>query len=347
MSTYNLDFSLTTDEQRTLYISQICSQTTFTAKQYSQMADYILLASNKNHPELPFVYPEQFNNPKHTHTQESLDELLDNPVFEEQNISEIRKPIYKTTPRSIDKEKHNNIPNMQLLWDIMDKIDYKLKQNPNNYKLQRMSIELHKQQYTLLEIANPQLPPSFHIDYSNYYYNWNSGISLQNGDKGFLDLTKPQHMAKFLYYLPELCGYCDSDTTYKYLQSDLYTYIQDTLQAIRNAALCSKHTLLLNLYWKDIPGKQIIDIIEKKYHHKYNQSQISVMFNKTIATKIAEEYAEIYYARIYRNNPEKWRICLCCKQKKLLTPHNFGRFSNKPGGYSLYCKECTKKINNK
>lgn len=343
MPNYTLDFSLTTDEQRAQYISSICTSTQYTPKQYAQMADYILLASNKCNPDSIFIYPEEFSNPKRPHKQESLDELIENPLFDEQNINPIRRNIYKTAPRTADRTLHKNIPNMEILWQCMDEVDRKLKENPNSYKLQRMSIDLHKQQYALLESEQPQLPLTYRIDYSNHYYDWQNGIILENGEQINLDLCKTQHMAKFLYYLPDLCAYCDSDTTYKYIQSDLYTYIENTLQAIRNAALSPKHILLLNLYWKNIPGKQIIDIIQKVYHHKYNQSQISVMFNKSIAAKVTEEYTEIYHSIIYKNNPEKWRICLCCKQKKLLTPHNFGRFSNKPGGYSLYCKECAKK----
>ena len=345
MINYTLDFSLTTDLQRTQYISNICTSTEYTPKQYTQMADYILLASNKNNPNSPFIYPEEFSNPKREHKVESLEQLMEDTCFNEQNTFTIQKNIYRIPTRTVDRQKHTSIPNLNELWTIIDKIDNKLKQNPNSYKLQRTSIDLHKQQYSLLESAKPQFPTLYHIDNSNYYYNWHRGIPLQNGTYADLDLTNYHHMAKFLYYLPELVQYCKSDTTYKYLNSDLYTYITDTVQAIRNAALSPKHTLVLKLYWKDTPAKQIIDIVATKCGHRYNQSQISIMFNKSIAAKVAEEYAEIYYSRLYKNNPTKWRICLCCKQKKLLTPHNFGRFSNKPGGYSLYCKDCTK--NNK
>lgn len=343
MSTYDLDFSITTDVQRTKYISNICQKAQYTSKQYAQMADYILLASNKNNPQSPFIYPEEFSNPKREHNIESLDELIDNPIFNENCLGPIQRNIYKITPRSTNRQKHINIPNMQDLWDVIDKVDFKLKQNPDNYKLQRMSIDLHKQQYSLLEAENPQYPITFHVDYNNYYYKWHMGICLQNGEYADLDLCNVHHMAKFLYYLPELIAYCKQDTTYKYMYSDLYSYIQDTLQAIRNAALSEKHLTLLTLYWKDVPGKQIIEIINNKYHHKYNQSQISIMFNKSIATKVAEEYAEIYHSKLYKNDPSKWRICLCCKQKKLLSSHNFARFSNKPKGYSLYCKNCCRK----
>lgn len=347
MINYNLNFSLTTDLERIQYISSLCSQATYTSKQYTQMADYILLASNKNNPDAPFIYPEEFSNPKRSHPTQSLDELMENPVFEDMQLYPICKPIYKTTPRSIDREKHSTIPNLSSLWEIIDKIDADLAKNPNNYKLQRTSIDLHKQQYSLLEVALPQFPLSFHVDNTKHYYKWHMGIPLQNGEYADLDLTNPNHMSKFLYYLPELIEYCNTDPSYKYLWSDLYVYIQDTLQAIRNAALSKKHLLVLTLYWKATPIKQIIDIVEKECNHKYNQSQISIMFNKSIATTIAEEYAEIYYSRLYKNNSSKWRICLCCKQKKLLNPHNFGRFSNKPGGYSLYCKDCASKNKNK
>ena len=79
LSNYTLDFSLTTEEQRCEAITSICSQSTFTCKQYTQMADYILLAKNPN-SDLK-IYPEEFRSPYSIHEEQSLDEIMDSSLY--------------------------------------------------------------------------------------------------------------------------------------------------------------------------------------------------------------------------------------------------------------------------
>ena len=345
---YTLDFSLTTDTARTEYISSICSSTTYTSKQYTQMADYILLASNKNNPQAPFIYPEEFSNPKREHSQESLDELLDDSLTEndytilESTIQPIQPTIYKKTQRKIDRNNPilRDNPYMQQLWTEIDNIDSILS-TTTNHKLSKLSISLHKQQYDLMESLMPQWPsyipsPKKHSP----YFNWQRGIQLIDGSYADLDLTDYTHMAKFLKLYPELVHYCTPEVSSHYITSELYTLLSDTQQAIRNAALSPLYLDVLYAYWTNWNGKQILSYINNKYGKKYNQPTLSTMFNTTIAKKISTEYAEIYWERLYRNVPEKWRVCNCCGKLKLLNSYNFHRASGKPKGFSLTCKAC-------
>lgn len=360
MATYTLNFSLTTDTDRLNHIAQICSQTTYSQKQLTQMADYILLASNKNHPDSPFIYPEEFSNPKREHIQESLDELLDDSHSEEgkgefmlleYNLRPIQPTIYKKTPRKLDRSNPILQQNtqMQQLWNVIDEIDYKLKENPENYKLSKMSIALHKEQYNLLEAILPQWPASIpssplYVD----FYPWQRGIQLKNGNYADLDLTNYLHMAKFLKFLPDLIQYCSYESSPHYMESDLYTYLTDVRQAILQANLIPLHVDVLQLYWLGWDGKQMIAYLKNKYGKNYNQPTLSTMFNTTISKKICTEYTEIYLEKLYKNCPEHWRTCRCCGKTKLLTTYNFHRASGKPKGFSLTCKECFKeKKNNK
>ena len=336
MSNYKLDFSLSTDIQRVQHISKICSETTFTSKQYVQMADYILLASTSN-----FVYPEEFASPHIIHNEESLDSLLEDPATE--NITEniahpIHRTIYKTSKRRIDRNNpnHSSIPGMTSLWEIIDKLKSKLEQDPNNWKLKRTLISLYKQQYDLLEAYIPQtfaITPVSHKE----YYNWENGILLANNTIAHLDLCNSAHMAKFLLLLPALTSYCDTPNC------DLYQLLCDTREAIAASNLTPLQQDILHLYHTAATGKDMVSYVYEHYNRKLTQAYISIIFYKQIATKVAEEYAEIYHSRIWADDPTKWRICLSCKQKKLLTTHNFHHFSNKPGGFSLYCKDCVNK----
>ena len=347
MSTYNLDFTLTTDIARTEYIANICATSTYTPKQYTQMADYILLASNKNNPNSPFVYPEEFSNPKREHTQESLDEILEYPNAEndlcilESTFRPIQPTIYKKSQRKIDR--NNPIlaqhPQMQQLWKEIDRIDSILS-TTTNYKLSKLSISLHKQQYDLLESILPQWPAYLPSSQKQDFLPWGKGVELQNKQYADIDLRNYTHMAKFLKFFPDLKEYCCTENSPHYMESDLYTMLQEVEQAIRNAALPPLYLDVLHLYWQDWNGKQILSFINKKYSKEYNQPTLSTMFNVTIAKKVAIEYTEIYEERLYRNCPEHWRTCSYCGKTKLLSTYNFHRASGKPKGFALYCKEC-------
>ena len=340
MSTYTLDFSLTTDEQRVSFIHDICSQSSFTERQYTQMADYILLG-NKQDNSKNYIYPEIFSSPYATHdTQtDSLDELMEDPTFSESSVHPIQRSIYKKCRRKVNRisPKYSSIPNMPELWSIIDAVKAKLDQQPNNYRLKRLLIQLQQDQYSLIEAHLPTQPPSPQPHFHPSFFNWENGILLASGKTVHLDLTQPEQMAKFLLLLPALTEYCT--TPY----CDLYTLLNDVRQSLSIAPLSLPQRYTLHLYYNGYSGKQISSFVNSKFHTNYSQSYISTMLHKQIASKVAFEYTEILHSRLYANNPTKWRICLSCKQKKLLSTHNFVRHSNKPGGFSLICKECEHK----
>ena len=348
MTSYTLNFSLTTDTDRLNHIIQICSQTTYTAKQYSQMADYILLASNKNHPDLPFIYPEEFSNPKRIHKTESLDELLEEnddelPIALEATFKPIQPTIYKKEIRKIDRSNSTiaALPTMSLIWDCIDQIKLSLttldKNSRKFYNLHKLLIQLQQQQYSILECCMPLKQIIYFIPPSNKQdmYNWETGILLQNGTKAYLDLTNVDHMSEFLLMLPSLFEYC-AEKPY----STLYELVHDTIAALHIAPLTDIQRNILSLHYAGKGNSEITTYINKKYSKKYSQSYISTILHKQIAAKVVPEYTEIYYAKLYANYKPMWRTCLSCHQTKLLTPHNFLRKSNKPGGFSMRCKEC-------
>ena len=335
MSTYTLDFSLTTEEQRCAAITSICSQASYTQKQYTQMADYILLAN----PEK--IYPEEFHSPYIIHDEQSLDELMDNPVTADV-IDSTCIPLYqaKHAPRkrklNRNDSTHSSIPGMQNLWIYIDDLKLKLKDEPNNYKLKRTLIDLYKQQYSLLEA---------------YYPNWTSYTTITKYSptpKNIIPeeyrekLCTPTYMARFLIQLPVLLELSQNNDEL----TDLLSLIQKALSLVPLTPLQQD---VLNLYQKQIPCATALSYIKEKYNRCLTQSYFSIILYKQIAPKVVDEYSELYYAEKYRNDPSKWRTCLCCKQSKLLTKHNWYHFSNKPQGFALICKECTniKKKNRK
>lgn len=327
MSNYTLDFSLSTDEQRCTAVSQICSQTTFTSKQYTQLADYILLASSER------IYPEEFRSPHIVHEEQSLDELMDNPITADITES-ICVPLNqaKHTPqkRKLDRDNptYAAIPGMRNLWDSIDSLKTKVDADPANYKLKRTLIDLYKQQYSLLESylpnwGNAQLPPKF------------SSYTKDTIPANYKELLcQPSYMARLLIHLPSLLQLSATNM-------ELADFLSPITTAFSLITLTPLQQDILLLYQHQVPTSLALSYIKNKYNRTLTQSYFSIILYKQIAVKVAAEYTELYQAEKYRDDPTKWRTCLCCKQSKLLTKHNWYHFSNKPQGFSLICKECT------
>lgn len=337
MSTYKLDFSLTTDEQRLELISSFCSTSTYTPKQYTQMADYILLAPTSTGNHNP-ILPIEFSSPKKQPILESLDSLLEDPITENliENTGQPLNPslsIYKKTIRKIDRTKHADIPGMIELWQSIDKLR---EQKGDDWRQCRSLILLYKKQYELLEAHLPQTYTLTHYPKPHKeFFNWSAGIPLQNGEIAYLDLSNPKHMAEFLIELPSLIEYCGNNPN-----CELYELIDDVYAAICAAKLSQFQQAVLYTYHMGYSGNEALSYIKKITNRSINQPYLSNVLHRQIATKVSFEYAEIHNSKIFANVPSKWRTCLRCHQSKLLTKHNWLHYSNKPQGFDVICKEC-------
>lgn len=325
MSTYNLDFSLTTSQQRTELISQICSTSTFTSKQYTQMADYILLCKDN-----PRIYPEEFTSPYIIHDEQSLDELMEDPITADL-IQSTAIPLtnakHGTKKRIISRTNslYSSIPGMSTLWSTID--FYKQQQNLT-FKQKKLLIDLYKQQYSLLE---SYLPTPFQ---NNTYQKQLFSTSFPSYDDYAEKLCESKYMAIFLTYLPYFSDIQNLDLSLQYI-------VNLVEKALSLVSLTPLQQDILFLYQKELPAKQILSFIKEKHNKQLGAAYLSVILYNQIGKKVAFEYTELYHQDKYANDPTKWRTCLCCKQSKLLTKHNWHHFSNKPQGFSLICKECT------
>ena len=329
MSTYTLNFSLTTEEQRCEAITSICSQSTFTSKQYTQMADYILLAKNPN-SDLK-IYPEEFRSPYSTHEERSLDELMENPFLED--VVNASKPlshaVYNHKKRRIDRNnpKHAIIPGMTQLWQDIDNLKNYCTTSTATFSQKRLLIELYKQQYSLLESF---IPNDGFSNSSPMHFNNKPSLSPTYLEK----LHEPTYMGRFLTQLPILTELAKSN-------DDLDEIVSLVRQALSLVTLSPLQQDILMLYQTQTPTKQALNYILTHHNRTISQSYMSIILYKQIAVKVVDEYLELYHKELWADDPTKWRTCICCKQTKLLTKHNWYHLSNKPQGFSLICKECT------
>ena len=282
------------------------------------MADYILLANPDK------IYPEQFRSPYVIHDEQSLDELMDNVEtadIVEAFCTSITQAKHAPSKRKIDRNNptHAAIPGMTELWNTIDNV----RESASTYVQKRLLIDLYKQQYTLLEAYSPNIPHYSHATHNH------ADESIP--DEYYEKLCSPQYMAKFLIYLPHLNS-----------SLELQELVELVQQSISLADLTPLQQYILSCYQNNAPTQQTLSNIYTFFGRKISQPYLSNVLYKQIAPRVSTEYSELYHRQIWADDPTKWRTCICCKQKKLLTKHNWYHFSNKPQGFSLVCKECTK-----
>lgn len=199
-----LDYNLHTDVQRTAHIHNLLTpQVTeaaqialsqndaAAAKQLEGLANFILFGKDASKFDTNMVQRKEIaiDTKKKTYTRTppvSLDELMENPVFDEGRVREMKKSTYTNPKPKIARPTYNelgevmdegdsSIPGMVQLWDSIDYLERQVElwhgaapeegehvpegwTSYNLYKMKHWIIELKQQQYMLKKIFNPPMP---------------------------------------------------------------------------------------------------------------------------------------------------------------------------------------------
>jgi hypothetical protein len=176
---FNLDFSLETSQERSLYIKTMVDKfPQLTQKETELCANYILYGKDEvtgfSEVDLKRVEIQSKYNSYSRKTLVSLDALMENPLFNENSLKPEQK-IYKKVKPTIDRDRDKDIPGIQELWKIIDHqqkiIDFndgkevtldegeKLPQlnEKDLYQARHHLIEMRRQQYTLKDFAKPPI----------------------------------------------------------------------------------------------------------------------------------------------------------------------------------------------
>lgn len=276
----------------------------------------------------------------------SLDALLESPKCDESEFKPVERDIYKKAKRTINRNnpKHAAIPTMQQLWDAIDSLDnwYNSVKDTHDqaWLIRRWNIELKQQQYLLLESALPNIvAPYSKGTINSKFLPWYDGIILKSGIRVFLDLSNPHHVEAILNEYSKLRKYAwqEPDADINYILDELETAIdQAKLQPSRRDILI----------WRidGVPMAEIAKRLTALYGQQYNYSPnyLSTIFTQQICSRIALSALNLIQQREYADDPTKWRTCIVCHERKILSPYNFIRRSSHIGGYSIRCKDCEK-----
>lgn len=191
----NLDFSLETSEERQEYVNQLLEKiieedpiSSLSKDDLSLLADYVLYGKDKDGTSIVDRKEVQIETKYNSYAKKdnkSLEELLDNPVFDENTLRPLNhKNIYRAPKTNFDREKNRNVEPLKPLWKEIDRVaaevdyfskkktledfpeetqQYLQKKTPPTpytiYKLKHTLIEMRREQFTIQDSFFPTIPP--------------------------------------------------------------------------------------------------------------------------------------------------------------------------------------------
>ena len=371
MSIINLDFKLERDVERIDFIKTHLADKNFSKKELETMANYILFGKNENGKNIVDEGLVEIETKYKTYKRksaESLEELFENPTFDENSLREVKRNIYTNPKPELNKnnpalqgilteiEKWQHIYNVATGKETDESIPSK---TPTEiYKIKHFLIELKKEQYLIDDCSKSVIqvftPQKINSEKKNIFAK-PLGLKIGNmdrfenplndkkscfelvDDKEAIDFEDPRHV----YWLLEFYDVLVEESV-KNPYSDL-KYLKDTLDFyIAKTKLAESRLDILKLKKSKMSNRYIVNYLKNKYRSNYCENYISTIYTKEICKKISDTVTSHKEEWLNRNNPSAWKICQCCKQKKLRTPKNFTRKKSNVDGYSTKCKECEK-----
>ena len=173
MQKFSLDFSIYSTKDRLKAIENI-DLSSLNSTELETVSNYILYGKDEDGTSIVDRKEVQIKTKYQSYQKNktvSLDEMMENPAFDE-NILQENRTIYKNVKPNIDKDKVKDIPGFQNLWQAIENMDRNIKENqgkipksenfrPLNqrqlYMMQHHLIELRKDQYLLMDSVCPTI----------------------------------------------------------------------------------------------------------------------------------------------------------------------------------------------
>lgn len=206
----------------------------------------------------------------------------------------------------------------------------KLNEKRKNYFPEALSLN-----FIWNEIDNPG-----HIIHSahNRIPGWSSFKWVEISENK-VDLTNPSHV----YQLLELYSSLKANS-WENLNSDLKFLIWELEDYIEKANLSKARFHILVRKIDKVTNERIREELQEQFGLCYSDNYISTIYKQMICAKIAQAAQLSLDEFIYRNQPDKFKICSTCGKTLLRDPRNFIKKQNSKDGLSARCKDCDKKL---
>lgn len=363
-----------------------------------KIADYILFgkdtASGKSMVDTKHINIKTKYRSYAKRKEESLDGLMENPLFGEHGIQPLgTKNYYRQPKETFNREEETSIPDIVPLWDLIDKVDYQLKvwkgeiedeetlsklDQVRVYNLKHLVIDLRRQQYAMRDVVKaPVGVRSVQTTVNHWgreWVDWGSKDSRfkvaplglwWRGNKVFekpwdlnieVDLeveewVEPTQRGKLVLDFRRNEHVCAVLEHYEDIRGDMEEHpdapigmVLDTLDFyIRKAELDGSRLVVIKMKKEKWDNKSISEKLNQLYGKNHNPNYISTIWKKEICRKIAEAASKHANEWANRWDDSMWKICSCCKEKKLKDDRNFSYKRRSKDGFNGVCKSCDKK----
>jgi hypothetical protein len=348
---------------------------TSVTKQLEGAANYILYGKDpkteKNEVQKKNVQIEGKHNSYKKKQPESLDALLQNPMFDQKEIKPIKRNTYTKPKQTIirpytnkegictnAKTHHGDIPGMKEVWITIDRMQYIL--DVNNGKIEEEegrpavpvldNITKYKWKHTLIDIRRHQyyLKDSAHPPCFTMGTTFNAPAAIDWESDSFVDkygkpaprlqLNNPDHVYHLLenYSLLRQSSEANLNGQMKYIMWSLD-------ETIKRAPLAPPRMQILIRKIDKWTNERIQHELRMMFGLAYSVNYISTIWKQEICMKIAVTADLIYDEWLFRQSNNKWKNCSSCGKKKLKDTRNFVKKTTNHDGLSNQCKVCDKK----
>jgi len=348
-----LDYSLSTAEERVEYVKQLLEETPSPDNNtLTYLADYILFVRDKDQTkkerkqEKPILTPNrEFTIDKRQVSYEGLVDKLETGEDGLYNLMRDDKNQILDPKEPITEKDIETIPGLKDTMQVIESLKKQIASCTSSYRRKKLNaslIDAWKQAYLIKGsynkighiksasqikvIATMAIPEEVYFDEDD----------MPRSDKP-LSLLNPEHVSFLLCYYQPL-----KQESWEDLHGDMRWHLID-LENVAEEALAEKYPLLWDvLIWKvdGLTNEEIRDKVLRIYGEDHSEQYYSSLWRKRIPKLISEQaqknYVEWYYTNV---KPGYWKRCSKCGQIKLGHPLFFSRNSSKDSFYSQ-CKDC-------
>lgn len=336
-----LDYSLTTPEERTELVKQILSLISNPSPQYlEKAADYILFVDKRDKTKKTVTHGRNVTIKKREISFEGLSSSLESGEDGLHSLIRNDKNILFCPKIGISAEDLETIPHLKEIYETREQLKSQLvsARGSRAYALKKQIIELSQDQYVVKMHYKPPVhsAPQFNIPNS---LSLPDELSIaEDGlprNDGVISFFNPAHISFLLSNYSKL-----SQESWEELQGDLKWTLLD-LEALVDKSLTPLQLDILTLKIDGAENAKISEYIFKKYNKQLSEQRISTIWRskipKSIAAAATKQYLEWYYTEVEYG---KWKRCGRCKQIKLAHPIFFSRNNSSKSGFYSICKEC-------
>lgn len=357
-----LDYSLTTSEERSELVEQIIAETPqeqLTSQYLQYLTNYILFVydkgqtkkekNNKNGGVLTKNRMATID--KREMSFEGLVSSLENGEDGVYNLMINDKNQLLDKRNKITEEDLNNIPHLRDYYNIILKCEEKLKTaiGKDKFTLKKQIIETWQSIY-LIKGAYLGIPAKSNVTKNQIktvaHMSVPENITLDKNKMPVSDnpisLLNPTCVSFLLCYYSQLKQEAIDD-----FQSDLRFMLLD-LENVAEKALEKEPILWDLLLWKidGYTNEEIVRLMQSHYGIQHTEQYYSTLWRKHIPKLIVEQVQKDYLMWYYSTQEYgQWKQCGKCGEIKLAHPMFFSKNTSKDHFYSI-CKECRKKKKN-